>query len=76
MTVKTKFEQKLIDQGFADTRAKRLDVALNDLHGAICRLDLSNLRLLKKYYPEAIPLARKFVEVYPSDNQLKGVHYE
>ena len=34
MMVKTRFEKKLIDQGFADTRARRLDTALKDLHGA------------------------------------------
>jgi len=76
MMVKTRFEKKLIEQGFADTRARRLDTALKDLHGAICQLDLSNIRLLKKHYPEAIPLARRFVEVYPIDNQLNGKHYE
>ena len=73
--MKTRFERKLIDQGFADTRAPSLDKALTDLHSAICKLDGFNLRLLREYYPEAIPLARRFVEIYPTDNQLKDPNY-
>ena len=71
----SRFEKKLIAQGFADTRAPSLDKALHDLHSAICRLDGFNLRLLRKHYPEAIPLARKFVKVYPCDNQLNDPHF-
>ena len=73
--MKTRFERKLIEQGFADTRAPSLDKALTDLHSAICKLDGFNLRLLREYYPEAIPLARRFVEIYPTDNQLKDPNY-
>ena len=73
--MKTRFEKKLIDQGFADTRAPSLDEALTSLHSAICKLDSFNIRLLREYYPEAIPLARKFVEVYPIDNQLRDKIY-
>ena len=73
--MKTRFEKKLIEQGFADTRAPSLDKALSDLHGAICKLDNFNIRLLREYYPEAIPLARRFVKIYPSDNQLNDPNY-
>ena len=73
--MKSRFEKKLIEQGFSDTRAPSLDKALTDLHSAICKLDGFNIRLLRELYPEAIPLARKFVKVYPIDNQLKDKIY-
>jgi len=74
--MKTRLEEKLIDQGFADTRTPSLDDAISRLHSAICRLDFTNLRLLNKHYPEAIPLARKYAQLNPCDNQLKGEGYE
>lgn len=61
--------------GFADTRVQRLDKALEELHGAICRLDCSNIRLLNKYYPEAVPLARRHAEIYPGNNKLEDEIY-
>ena len=55
----TPFENKLIDQGFADTRAPKLAEAVDRLHSAISYMDSFNITLLKKHYPEAITLARK-----------------
>ena len=74
--MKSKFEEYLYIQGFADTRTPRISAALEQLHGAICYLDTFNLALLKKYYPEAIPLARKYAKHYPVDNQLTCKHYD
>ena len=74
--MKTRLEEKLLEQGFADTRTPSLDDAITRLHSAICRLDYANLRLLQLHYPEAIHLARKYAELNPCDNQLKGEGYE
>ena len=72
---RTRFENLLIDQGFADTRVQRLDKAIEELHGAICRLDCSNIRLLNKYYPEAVPLARRHAAINPGNNKLEDEIY-
>ena len=60
--IKTTYEQYLISLGMADTRAKSLSVAVNQLHAAVAYLDKSNYKLFTESFPKTKGLINAYAD--------------
>ena len=58
------YEQYLISLGMADTRAKELAVAVNQLHSAIAYLDKSNYKLFTDSFPKTKGLVNAYADCH------------
>ena len=55
-----KFENKLQTVGVAQTRCYELSRAADQIHTAVCALDIENRKTLAKHYPAFLQLAEEF----------------
>ena len=56
------YKRYLITLGMADTRAKDLAVAVNQLHSAVAYLDKSNYKLFIESFPKSKGLINAFAD--------------
>jgi len=56
------YKRYLITLGMADTRAKDLAVAVNQLHSAVAYLDKSNYKLFIESFPKTKGLINAFAD--------------
>ena len=56
------YKRYLITLGMADTRAKDLAVAVNQLHSAVAYLDKSNYKLFIESFPQTKGLINAFAD--------------
>ena len=56
------YKRYLISLGMADTRAKDLAVAVNQLHSAVAYLDKSNYKLFMESFPKTKGLINAFAD--------------
>ena len=56
------YKRYLIMLGMADTRAKDLAVAVNQLHAAVAYLDKSNYKLFMESFPKTKGLINAFAD--------------
>ena len=59
------YYQKLQSVGLPNTRIEGLYDAANAVHSAISRLDLNNIELVKKHFPELMAVANQFGNMEP-----------
>ena len=58
------FNQAIKDTGIqiSDSRIENIAKAVNDLHKAICYLDVGNRKIMYQHFPELIAAAKTFGE--------------